>query len=60
MKFKIRSMFILNNEGILGSHVVGEWFNGKTADCKVADLGSNPCFLGKCSLLGSTTVSYRM
>ena len=36
-------MFILNNEGILGSHVVGEWFNGKTAAFKVADLGSNPC-----------------
>ena len=22
---------------------VGEWFNGKTAAFKVADLGSNPC-----------------
>ena len=50
MKFKIRSMFILNNEGILGSHVVGEWFNGKTAAFKVADLGSNPCSPAKYSL----------
>ena len=23
--------------------LVGEWFNGKTAAFKVADLGSNPC-----------------
>ena len=29
--------------GSLMKGIQGEWFNGKTAAFKVADLGSNPC-----------------
>ena len=28
----------------------GEWFNGKTAAFKVADLGSNPCSPAECTI----------
>ena len=41
-------MFLINSSVpiFINNHdktVDGEWFNGKTAAFKVADLGSNPC-----------------
>ena len=40
---RVKSYLYYDGNLLIHQHSIGEWFNGKTAAFKVADLGSNPC-----------------